>query len=558
MTLTLTIENEASLANGAPTSVSLTDGRGVDIGRSAGVDWPLPDPTRFISGRHCEIRFREGAYWLNDISTNGTFLNDSPRRVQSPHRLRDGDRVAIGSYVILVALDEPAEAPAPRAGTLWPNAAEPLIEPGPGAPLDPIIARQVAEAIAVETAAPPSAAPPDEIAEARQAAEAAGKPFTMLRPRGFFPRPDEARPEAQVQPEVQPEAPPEAQAPPEADLWADPDPARTPFAPGPQDDPWAETSAPGFSSGPAARAAGEAPAAEAGRVEAQTAASLRVPEPEAPEAPEGQPRPFDARPPDLRGPDLRAPDLRGPDLRGPDLRAAEAASEPEPAHGPAAPLRENLAAPEAASPEPAGAHAEAAAGAPSAEDFLKAFARGAGMPEHVFSRRDPLKVGEEMGALMRRAVEDMTQLLKARSHAKGFARASSQTMIQAVDNNPLKFAPTPEDALKIMFGPRTAGYLDARRAFEAAFLDLKAHQISTYAAMRQAARMLVEDLDPREIEAEAGSDGALAALFGGHKARLWDVFLARWRAKSLRHEDGLVDAFMLYFSQCYDDAKDGG
>ena len=157
---------------------------------------------------------------------------------------------------------------------------------------------------------------------------------------------------------------------------------------------------------------------------------------------------------------------------------------------------------------------------------------------------------------MRLSVEDLTQLLNARFKAKRFARTSSQTMIQALDNNPLKFAPTATDALKIMFGPRTSGYLDARRALEGAFTDLKTHQIMTFAAMQQAVRMLVEDLDPKAIEAAAGDDKGFAALFGAHKARLWDLYVARWQAKTLRHEDGLVDAFMLYFAQCYDQGKE--
>ena len=31
----------------------------------------------FISGRHCEVRFEKGGYWLYDVSRNGTFLNGS-------------------------------------------------------------------------------------------------------------------------------------------------------------------------------------------------------------------------------------------------------------------------------------------------------------------------------------------------------------------------------------------------------------------------------------------------------------------------------------------------
>jgi type VI secretion system protein ImpI len=80
--------------------------------------------------------------------------------------------------------------------------------------------------------------------------------------------------------------------------------------------------------------------------------------------------------------------------------------------------------------------------------------------------------------------------------------------------------------------------------------------VNTFSAMQQAVRMLVEDLDPQAIDAAAGPDTGLAALFGAHKARLWDLYLARWQAKTLRHEDGLVDAFMLYFAQCYDQAKE--
>jgi type VI secretion system protein ImpI len=37
---------------------------------------------------------------------------------------------------------------------------------------------------------------------------------------------------------------------------------------------------------------------------------------------------------------------------------------------------------------------------------------------------------------------------------------------------------------------------------------------------------------------------------------MWDTYTARWQAKTAPHEDGLVDAFMLYFAECYD--RSGG
>ena len=93
MALTLLIENETSLPDGGPLSVTTSGGRGLDIGRDQHLDWALPDPSRAVSGRHCEIRYRDNAYWLRDISTNGTFVNGE--RVDSEH-LRDGDQVTIG------------------------------------------------------------------------------------------------------------------------------------------------------------------------------------------------------------------------------------------------------------------------------------------------------------------------------------------------------------------------------------------------------------------------------------------------------------------------------
>jgi type VI secretion system protein ImpI len=46
-------------------------------------------------------------------------------------------------------------------------------------------------------------------------------------------------------------------------------------------------------------------------------------------------------------------------------------------------------------------------------------------------------------------------------------------------------------------------------------------------------------------------------MIGSRKARLWEAYLARWRASTERHDDGLVDVFMLNFADCYDRGSDG-
>ena len=106
MSIRLTLENVDRLPNGGPTSYNAS-GRGFDIGRE-GRDWNLPDTELFISGRHCEIRYDNGGYWLHDVSRNGTFVNGSSQRLGAPHHLSDGDRLKIGRYIVRVGLSRDA------------------------------------------------------------------------------------------------------------------------------------------------------------------------------------------------------------------------------------------------------------------------------------------------------------------------------------------------------------------------------------------------------------------------------------------------------------------
>jgi predicted component of type VI protein secretion system len=87
------------------------------IGRNVGNDWVLRDTDRYVSGRHAEIEHRGGTWWVRDLSTNGTFINDAdealgPDRV---HRLANGDRIRIGEYDIEVEISGGNDFPANEA-----------------------------------------------------------------------------------------------------------------------------------------------------------------------------------------------------------------------------------------------------------------------------------------------------------------------------------------------------------------------------------------------------------------------------------------------------------
>ncbi|MBS0579724.1 MAG: type VI secretion system-associated FHA domain protein TagH [Proteobacteria bacterium] len=96
---------------------------GGTIGRSADNDWVLPDPLRYLSAHHARVHFREGNFYLQDVSTNGVYVNDDmeplAKRGSSGYLLGNGDVLRMGEYHIVAALEaaKDAEEPLPAVPT---------------------------------------------------------------------------------------------------------------------------------------------------------------------------------------------------------------------------------------------------------------------------------------------------------------------------------------------------------------------------------------------------------------------------------------------------------
>jgi type VI secretion system protein ImpI len=410
--LKLKIENFDRLPDGGPLEFAV-EKRGFDFGRDQHLDWTLPDSKRLVSGKHCEIRFHDNAYWLTDISTNGTFVNGSSKRVQSPYRLANGDRLSIGEYIILVSISLPQTSPPAETAPARERSA---------AVFQPITSGGIWDA--------PHEAPPP------------------IDPRELMPRSSEA----ERAPDFLHQA---AYVPPVADYEAFRKPQPAGKSASASSDHWAS----GNQNAPAPEPA------ESGRT---------------PPDSERQPAPPDAS---------------------------------------------------------------------MSSEYVRRFAAGAGIPEEVLARMDAGAVAELSGRLLNLACLHIMTMLHARAEAKALSRTGNRTMIQPADNNPLKFMPSAEEALRVMLSPETRGYLDAKRAIEAAFADLKMHQIASLAAMQAAAAELFDDLSP---EAIAKAVESRKSLLTGGKGRQWDAYAERWAAKVGRREHGMLGAFLELFAEQYD------
>jgi predicted component of type VI protein secretion system len=105
---------------------------GGTIGRAVDNDWVLPDPDKFVSGKHATIDCKAGIYYIVDISTNGVYVNDErePIGKGNPRRLFNGDHLHMGDFEILVSIDEgeDLEMPADPKPTVVPDHIEQLVE----------------------------------------------------------------------------------------------------------------------------------------------------------------------------------------------------------------------------------------------------------------------------------------------------------------------------------------------------------------------------------------------------------------------------------------------
>src|SRR5215472_13278554 len=93
---------------------------GGSIGRSADNDWVLPDPLRYVSAHHARVQFREGHFYLQDVSTNGVYVNDEmeplAKRGSSGYRVANGDVIRMGEYQIVAAVESTGQTlPPPGA-----------------------------------------------------------------------------------------------------------------------------------------------------------------------------------------------------------------------------------------------------------------------------------------------------------------------------------------------------------------------------------------------------------------------------------------------------------
>lgn len=187
-----------------------------------------------------------------------------------------------------------------------------------------------------------------------------------------------------------------------------------------------------------------------------------------------------------------------------------------------------------------------------APNVLEAFLRGAGLDHLQIELANTEAQMASIGRSYRLMIEGLIDVLRARSSLKGEFRIQ-QTLIQPVENNPLKFAPNVDEALLLLLRHGNPAFLPPDQAIADSFNDLRAHQLAVMAGVEAAIKALLKRFEPAELEARMGQLGMLAKLFGTRQAQHWQRFTELYTQISREAEDDFQMLFGREFSRAYEE-----
>lgn len=178
---------------------------------------------------------------------------------------------------------------------------------------------------------------------------------------------------------------------------------------------------------------------------------------------------------------------------------------------------------------------------------VTAFLRAAGLdPQNVSPEMAPV-----LGQIVRLVAQGMIDVLGARAQFRSQFHLPL-TRVRASQNNPLKFAPTAEEALTAMFATRARGYMPPLEAFEDAFDDIRFHLLATLAGMRAGLESMLKRLDPKRVQqlSDRRYPGFLARF--GAKRRYWDRYVDLFEEMTGNADAAFQQTYGEEFSSAYE------
>lgn len=494
--------------------------QGGTLGRGDANAWVLPDPDKFLSSCHCEILCDANSYFILDLSTNGTFLNNSPeplgKGAKSP--LADGDVFEVGEYRFSakVVVDQDFAGSSPFAS-------QPTMASSSG--IDDIFGG----------------------ASLSNSSSAFADPFSGG---GFLPEDFSLGGDSQS-------LDPLAVLDNARKTSKNSDQIRDAFG-GSMFDP--VTGAMASNSPYSSAATDHSPSLDQSISWPESSRQNLIPEDwDDLLAPSSSPQTFNENPRAFQeerdiphqasayqGGFQESPQHTQPVTATPVVRPTPQTREQITQTAPVVNVTEKQQI-----PTPTNSHPTQAVQAQSAPNNRLITAMGLDATRLTPEQID--EISDMVGELMRETVGGMMQVLRSRTSIKNEFRMNVTT-IQPVENNPLKFSVGVDDALENMFIKKTNAYKKPVDAFREGFQEIGEHQVAVIAGIRHGFERMMDRFNPEMLEQNFNKHGKGGSVIPGmQKAKYWSNYTEHYAGFVDNMESSFQHLFGGDFVNAYED-----
>ena len=168
-------------------------------------------------------------------------------------------------------------------------------------------------------------------------------------------------------------------------------------------------------------------------------------------------------------------------------------------------------------------------------ELLKVFLEAAGLQDiRRFPHEDIPAIMRTAGAMFREMIDGLGTMLRGRAAAKSHLH-TAVTTIQAVQNNPLKFA-VAADLLTLLLTTPHPGYLTGVEAVRAGCTDLIHHELAMTAGVQAALLALLPRVAPQHVVPPEAASSLLPKRTKS-KAKCWEMYCQAYQQVVAEAED---------------------
>lgn len=152
---------------------------------------------------------------------------------------------------------------------------------------------------------------------------------------------------------------------------------------------------------------------------------------------------------------------------------------------------------------------------------------------------------------IREATQGLLKALGSRNAIKNEFRINL-TSIQAMDNNPLKFSPNLEEAIRNMFAVRSSAYMPGPIAVRKSFHDIAMHELAMITGMHAAFEHMMSRFSPATLQDRFDKIGVKSGLLQSRKAHYWESYEQFYKELTENMDDAFQDLFGEEFAEVYE------